>query len=171
MRRGVLRTSPVVEAHVRQCVREDLESIVALSLRAWAPVFALLEEALGSELFTRLRGDWRQGQSTAVRQVLNDEAARAWVAQIDDRVAGFVAATLDPESDIGEISMVAVEPDRQRVGIGAALTRTAIEWLRDSGMSVAMVETGGDPGHLPARRTYESTGFTPLAVCRFFMAL
>jgi len=75
---------------------------------------------LGSELFTRLRGDWRQGQSTAVRQVLNDEAARAWVAQIDDRVAGFVAATLDPESDIGEISMVAVEPDRQRVGIGAA---------------------------------------------------
>ncbi len=50
---------------------------------------------------------------------LNDEAARAWVAQIDDRVAGFVAATLDPESDIGEISMVAVEPDRQRVGIGA----------------------------------------------------
>ncbi len=102
---------------------------------------------------------------------LNDEAARAWVAQIDDRVAGFVAATLDPESDIGEISMVAVEPDRQRVGIGAALTRTAIEWLRDSGMSVAIVETGGDPGHLPARRTYESTGFTPLAVCRFFMAL
>ncbi len=50
-------------------------------------------------------------------------------------------------------------------GIGAALTRTAIEWLRDSGMSVAMVETGGDPDHLPARRTYESTGFTPLAGC------
>ncbi len=43
MRRGVLRTSPVVEAHVRQYVREDLESIVALSLRAWAPVFASLE--------------------------------------------------------------------------------------------------------------------------------
>ncbi|MGI8506232.1 MAG: hypothetical protein ACR2MK_05395, partial [Solirubrobacteraceae bacterium] len=82
------RTSPVVEAHVRQYVREDLESIVALSLRAWAPVFASLEEALGSALFTRLRGDWRQGQSTAVRQVLNDEAMRAWVAHIDDRVAG-----------------------------------------------------------------------------------
>lgn len=38
-------------------------------------------------------------------------------------------------------------------------------------MSVAMVETGGDPGHGPARRTYERAGFTAMPVARYFMAL
>jgi len=79
---------------------------VALSLRAWTPVFASLESTLGSELFTRLRGDWPQGQWAEVRQVLNDQATRAWVPEIKGRVAGFVAATLHTESDIGEISMI-----------------------------------------------------------------
>jgi GNAT superfamily N-acetyltransferase len=140
-------------------------------VRAWAPVFASLEEALGGELFTRLRGDWRQGQSAAVRQVLADDTVRAWVAEAEHRVAGFVAATLHPGSDIGEIAMIAVEPDRQGAGIGTALLQTATEWLRDAGMSVAMVETGGDPGHLAARMTFDKAGFTPLAVARFFKAL
>jgi len=39
-------------------------------------------------------------------------------------------------------------------------------WLTEHGMRVAMVETGGDPGHAPARRTYENAGFTPQPVVR-----
>jgi hypothetical protein len=30
---------------------------------------------------------------------------------------------------------------------------------RDAGMNMVMVETGGDPGHAPARATYEKAGF------------
>lgn len=160
-----------MSAHIRDYVREDLEQVVALSLRAWEPVFACVERALGSELFARLRGDWRQGQASEVRQVLSDQAMRVWVAEVDERPAGFLAATLHRESDVGEIYMIAVDPDRQRVGLGTALTTTATEWLSDSGMRVAMVETGGDPGHLAARRTYETSGFTPLPAVRFFKAL
>ncbi len=67
--------------------------------------------------------------------------------------------------------MVAVNPDHQCAGLGTALTRTAVEWLSEIGMSVAMVETGGDPGHLPPRRTYAAAGFTSLPVSRFFKML
>jgi hypothetical protein len=35
-------------------------------------------------------------------------------------------------------------------------------------MTTVMVETGGDPGHAPARRTYESAGFRPFPVARYF---
>jgi hypothetical protein len=35
-------------------------------------------------------------------------------------------------------------------------------------MSVAMVETGGDPGHAPARRTYEKAGFGLFPTARYF---
>jgi hypothetical protein len=38
-------------------------------------------------------------------------------------------------------------------------------------MTVAMVETGGDPGHAPARDLYEQIGFTLLPIARYFKAL
>jgi hypothetical protein len=38
-------------------------------------------------------------------------------------------------------------------------------------MRVAIVETGGDPGHALARRVYEKTGYTVLPVSRYFQAL
>jgi len=37
-------------------------------------------------------------------------------------------------------------------------------------MRVAMIETGGDPGHAPARRVYERAGYTALPAVRFFTA-
>jgi hypothetical protein len=38
-------------------------------------------------------------------------------------------------------------------------------------MRVAMVETGGDPGHTAARRVYENADYTLLPVARYFKAL
>lgn len=67
--------------------------------------------------------------------------------------------------------MVAVDPAWQRNGIGARLTSFAVRWMKDRGMAVAMVETGADPGHAPARRTYEQAGFTELPVSRYFRRL
>jgi len=40
-----------------------------------------------------------------------------------------------------------------------------------AGMSVAMVETGGDPGHERARHTYEKVGFKLWLVARYFKKL
>lgn len=84
---------------------------------------------------------------------------------------GFVAVKLHQDSGMGEIYMVAVDPDHQRKGIGSTLMGCAMDWMRESGMAVAMVETGADPGHAPARRVYERMGFKKLPVARFFMKL
>jgi hypothetical protein len=43
--------------------------------------------------------------------------------------------------------------------------------MKAAGMSVAMVETGGDPGHAPARYTYEKMGFGLFPVARYFKKL
>jgi len=43
--------------------------------------------------------------------------------------------------------------------------------MKDAGMSVAMVETGGDPGHERARHTYEKAGFELFPVARHFKKL
>jgi ribosomal protein S18 acetylase RimI-like enzyme len=150
----------------------DAEAVLALSLRAWAPAFASLERVLGPEIFRRQHPDWREDQRRAVEEILAAKQGRVWVAEVDTRVVGFVAVELHhPERSMGETSMVAVDPDYQGSGIGTALIRFALERLKDAGMTVATVETGGDPGHAAARRTYEKAGYTLLPIARFFKNL
>ena len=52
-----------------------------------------------------------------------------------------------------------------------ALTEFAVTRMWEEGMEVAMVETGADPGHEPARRTYEKAGFLPWPAVKFFKYL
>lgn len=72
---------------------------------------------------------------------------------------------------MGEIYMVAVDPDFQGRGIGSGLIEVALAWMKDAGISVAMVETGGEPGHERARYTYEKVGFELFPVARYFKKL
>ncbi len=67
--------------------------------------------------------------------------------------------------------MLAVDPQHQREGVGTELMRFATDWLRGRGMRVAMIDTGGDEGHAPARRLYERVDYTLLPVARYFKAL
>lgn len=94
-----------------------------------------------------------------------------WVAELNTVVAGFVCARLDREKSIGEIHMIAVDPAYQHNGVGSHLTSFALQWFKNNGMSLAMVETGGDPGHAPARRIYEQAGFAQLPIARYFKKL
>jgi ribosomal protein S18 acetylase RimI-like enzyme len=94
-----------------------------------------------------------------------------WVAEVGASVVGFVSVEIfDPKRSMGEISMLAVDPDHQG-GIGTALTMFALDKLKDAGMMVAIVETGGDPGRAAARRTYEKAGYTLLPIARYFKNL
>ena len=147
--------------------------MVELSLLAWEPVFASLEGVLGPALFGGLNpGGWRETQRRAVENVCASKKGRVWIAEVDGVVAGFVATETDrPEQGMGETTMLAVHPDHQGTGVGASLTDFALESLKEAGMEVAMVETGGDPGHAAARRTYEKAGYTLLPIARYFKKL
>ena len=43
--------------------------------------------------------------------------------------------------------------------MGTTLYEFAVERMREAGMRVATVSTGGDPSHAPARRAYQKAGF------------
>lgn len=147
------------------------DAVVRLSLRAWEPVFASLENVMDPEAYRALHPDWRATQREAVEAACDDDDVRMWVAAEGDETLGFVAGKLHGDDRMGEIYMVAVDPEFQRRGVATALTRHALDWFEDAGMSVAMVETGGDPGHAPARAAYESMGFRRFPVARYFRKL
>lgn len=149
-----------------------LDAVVRLSLRAWAPVFESLREALVPAVYRALyQDDWRQAQRRAVESACADAAMHVWVALEDSETAGFIALKLHPDDRMGEIHMIAVDPDFQRRGIATALMNHADSWFKKAGMSIVMAETGGDPGHGPARRAYEAAGFTPFHAVRYFKSL
>ena len=161
-----------IQPRIRPFNDQDTEAVVDLSLRAWAPAFASLERVLGSEIFRRQHPDWREDQRRAVEDVCAANKGRVWVAEVGVSAVGFVAIELHhPEHNMGEISMLAVDPDYQGGDIGTALTEFALDRLKDAGMTVAMVETGGDPGHAAARRTYEKAGYVHLPIARYFKNL
>ncbi len=148
------------------------DAIVRLSLRAWTPVFDSLQKVMDTDVYQAFYPDnWRVSQQKAVEDVCANEDVDVWVAIDADYVVGFVAVKLHSEDSMGEIYMIAVDPDFQGQGIGSILIKFALDWMKNAGMSIAMVETGGDDGHAPARRTYEKVGFGLLPIARYFKKL
>jgi ribosomal protein S18 acetylase RimI-like enzyme len=151
---------------------EQLVAVVRLSLRAWTPVFDSIQKVMDIDVYREFYPDgWRVSQQKAIEAVCAAPDTKVWVAIEAGSTVGFVAVKFHSESRMGEIYMIAVDLDYQRRRIGTALTEFALDRMRDAGMSVAMVETGGDPGHAPARNTYEKMGFGLLPIARYFKKL
>ncbi|GHC86331.1 hypothetical protein GCM10007079_29580 [Nocardiopsis terrae] len=159
-----------MDISIRRYAPEDREAVVALALRAWEPGYAALERTLGTRTYERVVGDWRQAHSRDVREDLAAEEADVWVA-VTDRVAGFVTVRLDRGERSGLVHMLGVDPDQQGRGVGSALTGFAVERIREEGMTLAVIRTGGDEAHAPARAVYEKAGFVPSPVVHYYRSL
>ena len=132
-------------------------------------MFASLRTVLGDGIFLRLHPDWEAGQAEAVRSSCTSDERDVFVAVADDRPVGFAAVALNAFHErMGVIDIIGVDPDFQRQGVAARLTAAAMDHMQRSGMDIAVVETGGDPGHEPARAFYEGQGFTLLPIARYF---
>jgi GNAT superfamily N-acetyltransferase len=157
---------------IRGFLPEDLDVVVEFSLRAWRPVFASLRKVLGDPIFLRLHPDWETGQADTVRSSCLSDERDVFVAVIDGRPVGFVAIALNAFHErMGVIDIIGVDPDYQRRGVASRLTSFALDHMRQRGMDIAVVETGGDPGHAPARSAYEKSDFTLLPIARYFQLL
>lgn len=148
------------------------DAIVALSLSAWAPVFAGLEPAVPGFAYEAFypRG-WRARQAVDIAAFLEAEGERALVAVRDGVVLGWLGLRLHPEDGMGEIYILAVDPHYQRLGVARALMEAAMARMRAAGMTIVMAETGDDPGHAPSRATYQQAGFVRWPVARYMRRL
>jgi ribosomal protein S18 acetylase RimI-like enzyme len=146
---------------------DDVDEIVALALRAWEPVFASMARVLGPRVNSLVYPDWAASQEHDVRRACSNPDMQVTVALDGETILGFATVVVHSEQ-FGEIDMIAVDPAAQGRGVGRALMEHALTQIREAGCSLAVVGTGGDDGHAPARALYESTGFTGLPLVRYY---
>jgi len=162
----------LINLSIRPLRGGDVEDLVQLSLLAWDPIFRSFEQVLGPAIYALIWPTWRTSQRAAVETVCNDgDKTTVWVAETDGGVVGFVAYELNHIAKTAEVQLLAVHPDYQNHGVGTELNNFALERMQESGIKLAIVETGGDPSHAPARKSYEKAGYTALPIVRYFKDL
>ena len=88
----------------------------------------------------------------------------------DGRLAGFCWTKVhrDEEPPLGEIYVIATDPDFEGRGLGRRLTLAGLNWLAGRGLTVAMLYV--DAANVRAVHLYEDLGFTVDHVDRAYVA-
>ena len=161
-----------MKSQIHSFVDTDLDEIIKLSLLAWEPVFHSFQQILGPKIYPIIYPDWRKSQREGVATTCKDnEKVNVLVAEVDGKVVGFLAYECQPKDKTGEVLLLAVHPEYQNLGIGTELNTFALQAMKEGGMIMAVVGTGGDESHAPARRSYEKAGYTALPLVRYYKEL
>jgi len=149
------------EPIIRPARVEDAEAAGDLAARAWESVYEGRRGLLGEGIFSAAYPDWQAEKRRQVLEHIREHPEEALVTELDGRVVGFITWHPWPRGSVGEIGNNAVAPEAQGRGIGAAQCRRVLGLLAERGFSVAVVATGLDEAHAPARRMYQKAGFGP----------
>lgn len=105
------------------------QAALDLALRAWEPVFPQLKAAVPGFVYGAFYPEeWQKRQLSDLGQILDNEPHTVDVAMLQDQngsetpqLAGWVCTRIHPEDSMGEVYILAVDPQFQRRGIGHAL--------------------------------------------------
>ena len=157
--------------NIRDFDDSDLPGLIDLTIEAFRPLFERhLPDQLDPRVFAHDHGDWMGDYRTEV-PTLHDPGNDRFItlAEEQEQLLGYVGWNVTG-GDSGRLEMVAVHPAARRRGVGTALCRDVVERLRSRGVTVIHIGTGGDAFHAPARRLYESLGFTGFPVVDYTRA-
>ena len=145
---------------MRPVKADDIPRLQEIRQAAFAPVFASFRSILGDEIYELAQAREDEGQGALLFSLLEPESGwEVFVAELAGTVVGFVSVQLDLDMRVGEIGLNAVHPDHSGRSIGTTMYDFAVARMKEAGMRVATVATGGDPSHAPARRAYKKAGF------------
>lgn len=146
---------------VRPFREPDLPTLLDIAVAAWEPVFVSFRALLGESIFETVIPDWKTMKREQIASACKPEnRAHVLVAELDGSAVGFATYYLDQQKRLGTIGNNAVDPDHQGAGIGPQMYAIVLDEMREAGMKCAMVTTGLDESHAPARRAYQKAGFT-----------
>lgn len=153
---------PNPDPEIRPFTPEDLPAMQQVRREAFRPVFQSFRTIVGERIHSLAFADAEPEQARLLDALCEAGSShQVFVATIGGVVVGFVSLTMDAAKRTGEIGLNAVHPDHAGRGIGTEMYEYALALMKECGMALATVGTGGDPSHAPARRAYDKAGFGP----------
>jgi len=147
---------------IRAFAPDDLATLQSIREAAFAPVFDSFRSIVGEQIAALAFRTADQEQAKHLDEMCAAESShRVLVVTCGEQTVGFVSYTLDAEQRTGEIGLNAVSPEYAGRGIGTWMYEHVLAVMKEQGMQLAVVGTGGDDSHAPARRSYAKAGFGP----------
>lgn len=141
----------------RLAAPEDYPALESLTLDSFEPItwFRKVDERFGP-----LNGkDWRQRWRSRFRRAFDSQ--RVLVGEADGQIVAFASGTIDTETALGFIDLLAVDRRCQGQGYGREMLRGMLDYMKSQGAAHAHLEclTDNDTGN----SLYRSEGFEVLA--------
>lgn len=156
---------------IRDCAPSDLPALTDLTIEVFRPLFTTALPAARPTVTAHDHGRWKDDYRAEVPALLApDEDRFITLAEDDGRPLGYVGWNVTGGTS-GRLELVAVHPDARRRGIARALCDEVVDRLRERGVRVVHIGTGGDAFHAPARALYESLGFVAYPTVDYARAL
>ena len=100
---------------IRSYTQADKPEILALSLRAWEPVFEKMQSAVPDYVFKAFYPyGWWIRQSADIERLLDAEGNHVLVAVGGKAILGWVGVRMHPDDGMGEVHILAVDPTQAR---------------------------------------------------------
>lgn len=137
--------TPRTDLPTRAFTESDIEEFVEVNNRAFA---------------------WHPEQSGLTEEQLRRDMAAPWfdpdgfrLHHVGGRLAGFCWTKVHDEPErLGEIYVIAIDPDFSGRGLGRPMTQAGLDWIADQGLEVAMLFVESD--NAAAVATYTGLGFS-----------
>ena len=157
---------------IRQFRDEDFDAVLKITLLAFAPIHESFHNILGDQIFNIVYPDWRESYRQYLKSLTRSQDKENFlVAEENDLVIGYIVYSMNADKKFGELGLNAVHPDHQNKGVGFQMYESVLTRMKEQGIALVEVSTGGYFSHAPARRAYEKCGFTPLPLVRYYKAV
>jgi ribosomal protein S18 acetylase RimI-like enzyme len=137
---------------VREARKEDSNSIGNLARRSFGTSHFHSDPNLPHVLSSELYAKWSISS-------LSEPLSKVFVAEDNEVICGFIVCSVKSlmnKVSYGVIDLIAVDQNKQKMGIGKLLLTEALKWLSSQ---VSSVYVGTQATNVPAVRLYESIGF------------
>jgi len=117
----------------------DHEALRALTVESFARV--TLEQNVEESLGVLNGHDWKWRKARHLDEDVAANPAGIFVAEMDNRVVGYISTRIDREAGKGRIPNLAVAETARNHGLGRRLIERALDYFRTEGLAYAVIET------------------------------
>lgn len=140
-----------------------MPEIDEITVACYTPIHESFIEMVGKEAYQEIYYDskkpWPERKIQQNHKLFREHPAWIWVLENKGRIIGYVSFKTRPEKNHGIFDNNGILPSHAGQGWGKFMYRYVLNYFRNQGLKFALVETGLDDSHIPARRAYEGVGF------------